>query len=724
MAEASIIDDAAAAAAAAAHDDDPDTDALSIVDALVIESLNPETSALRNITILHELATFLENLEIEYCEKSGNCFGTFDEDMRDNYRIGLVIDALNNHEAFMDHVIGRLAGTQRNTTLEQAKLQAATYRLLMACSVGPNGTAVARAAEESVVDLLTLLMFESASPPVRCYATGFMSVALLERRVADRVVRQGIPSRLLQNLVRSRVVAHGHFPTDFAHPDAPLSESLPKHLFDEYGETVRSIPSQEVMRLECSWTLQCLASMGDYQETLGPATSTGVLDIILGLLASAHDSLHLDAIELAWHMLAHKRFASAFVRAGGVQLLLQLSDQNPEGNPIHGCITLCFSGLASLSSVMEQTCQLGQRVTERMVDHALRLTTSVRELHRRNAGLFLSVALPFPTLLKIFDFENRGLAALIRLLESPLRGLGATTSARRQRSSSFSRGRSTSSSGSGNRTAITADAVTVTTRGSLATGGSLSSSSPSSFSPSGNNTSANEAMESYRPYRGSTMPERHIGHSCVLAVRQLFRSHLALVTNIMRRRIISRQRRQKEAGDAAGRSSSSGRPVRPRLDSWSAGSTAQVLPHRALEVDDASTAKNVALIETYWQIAIPILQDAGWKPVHGLLRFRGLHALILVVAATNRFGARNNYLLESSRYALDVLSIVTFLPKVCHQLSDIEVTTDGRGATGMTVLLVAAAGTAHHDPKIIILALQVLCHMVTRALLYLYLSIS
>ena len=209
------------------------------------------------------------------------------------------------------------------------------------------------------------------------------------------------------------------------------------------------------------------------------------------------------------------------------------------------------------------------------------------------------------------------------------------------------------------------------------------------------------------------MAERHIAHSCALALRQLYRSHLALVANVMRRRILSRQR-------GAARSSSSNRGNekfrgRPRLDSWSAGSTAEVQPHRALEVDDVSTAKNIALIETYfsqWWSSM----SGTWKPAQALLNNTGLGALLRVVAATNRYGSRNQYLLESARYCLDVLSIESFLPSVCKALCDVEVTID-RKTSGMNILLVACSGEVHNDPKIIILALQVLCHMVTPRLM-------
>ena len=69
-------------------------------------------------------------------------------------------------------------------------------------------------------------------------------------------------------------------------------------LFDDLGEAVSSVPTQKLMRLECNWTLQCLASMGEYQETLAPATHTGALDMVLNIFESNHEAIHLDAVEL------------------------------------------------------------------------------------------------------------------------------------------------------------------------------------------------------------------------------------------------------------------------------------------------------------------------------------------------------------------------------------------------------------------------------------------
>ena len=55
-------------------------------------------------------------------------------------------------------------------------------------------------------------------------------------------------------------------------------------LFDNLGEAVSSVSIAKLLLLESKWTLQCLASMGEYQETLASATHTGALDTVLHIL--------------------------------------------------------------------------------------------------------------------------------------------------------------------------------------------------------------------------------------------------------------------------------------------------------------------------------------------------------------------------------------------------------------------------------------------------------
>jgi hypothetical protein len=285
------------------NESDPGTEAVQAVDTLVNESLSESVTPKRYLQILHELATFIENLELEYVEKSGNRYGPFDEDIRDDFRIGLVLNFLNNHEIFLDSILGRLVGTEKNTTPEQFNILAGTYRLLIACSVGPNSSAVQIASENSVVDVL-LSLVKSSIPPVRCYAVGLLSISLLERKVADRVVRQQIPQLFLERLVNSKVAEHGYFPRIFSTKSTTPTTSSSKKameldlLFDNLGEAVSSVSIAKLLLLESKWTLQCLASMGEYQETLASATHTGALDTVLHILKSDHDCMLLDTVEL------------------------------------------------------------------------------------------------------------------------------------------------------------------------------------------------------------------------------------------------------------------------------------------------------------------------------------------------------------------------------------------------------------------------------------------
>ena len=119
---------------------------------------------------------------------------------------------------------------------------------------------------------------------------------------------------------------------------------------------------------ECSYLLQCIACLGEYQETLKPILQRGALNVLLSILTSKQDQLHLDIIDLLWHLLAHKRFASIFVSENGVQLLLNIVSKHDIQHPLHHCILLCFTGISSLSSVMERVCQLPEDVPVKMMN--------------------------------------------------------------------------------------------------------------------------------------------------------------------------------------------------------------------------------------------------------------------------------------------------------------------------------------------------------------------
>jgi DDB1- and CUL4-associated factor 1 len=123
------------------------------------------------------------------------------------------------------------------------------------------------------------------------------------------------------------------------------------------------------------YLIECLASLAEYQEILAPLFQVtqpssgsdfapgGWPQCNLGAaqepqqvraLWSVFDPvlMALDTLQYVAELLAHKKFASVFVDRGGLQLLLEI----PKQSYVSGGVALCFYGLASISSVMEQIC--------------------------------------------------------------------------------------------------------------------------------------------------------------------------------------------------------------------------------------------------------------------------------------------------------------------------------------------------------------------------------
>ena len=74
---------------------------------------------------------------------------------------------------------------------------------------------------------------------------------------------------------------------------------------------------------------------------------------------------------------------------------------------------------------MERVCQLPEDVPVKMMNHALMVLQAPREHHRRNAALFFSVCLAYPTFLRHFD-ANKGMKALVNQIESPTKGIAGS----------------------------------------------------------------------------------------------------------------------------------------------------------------------------------------------------------------------------------------------------------------------------------------------------------
>ncbi|PPD78085.1 hypothetical protein GOBAR_DD24971 [Gossypium barbadense] len=210
------------------------------------------------------------------------------------------------------------------------------------------------------------------------------------------------------------------------------------------------IPNVEVLaQLKERYCIQCLETLGEYVEVLGPVLHEKGVDVCLALLqrsskieeASKATSLLPDVMKLICALAAHRKFAALFVDRGGMQKLLAVPRvaQNCFG------LSSCLFTIGSLQGIMERVCALPSDVVHQVVELAIQLLECPQDQVRKNAALFFAAAFVFRAVLDAFDAQD-GLQKLLGLLNdaasvrsganSGSLGLSGTTSFRNERSPS------------------------------------------------------------------------------------------------------------------------------------------------------------------------------------------------------------------------------------------------------------------------------------------------
>eukprot|EP00898_Chlorokybus_atmophyticus_P007939 jgi/Chlat1/8146/Chrsp76S07604 len=170
-------------------------------------------------------------------------------------------------------------------------------------------------------------------------------------------------------------------------------------------------PQLDALRMR--YSIQCMACMGEYLECLGPVLQERGVDVVVHLLRRHGGDLVLlnDTLHMVCALVAHRRFATLLVDAGGVQLLLAL----PRAPYTYAGISFCLFGLASNVVVMERICGLPSPVPADVVSAALELLACAHDPARKNAALFFAAAFPFRVVLDAFDAKD-GMRQLLNLL--------------------------------------------------------------------------------------------------------------------------------------------------------------------------------------------------------------------------------------------------------------------------------------------------------------------
>lgn len=180
------------------------------------------------------------------------------------------------------------------------------------------------------------------------------------------------------------------------------------------------IPDAESLaKLREKCCIQCLESLGEYVEVLGPVLHEKGVDVCLALLQRNSKTtkplevamLLPDIMKLICALAAHRKFAALFVDRGGMQKLLAV----PRVPQTFFGLSSCLFTIGSLQGIMERVCALPSDVVSQLVELALHLLECPQDQARKNAALFFSAAFVFRAVLDAFDSQD-GLQKLLGLL--------------------------------------------------------------------------------------------------------------------------------------------------------------------------------------------------------------------------------------------------------------------------------------------------------------------
>lgn len=377
------------------------------------------------VSLAVRLAWSLEAAEAEYANTPGRLPYV---NQRQEFLIGsLLSDLMDSDEVPEEVVVGLLLSADLEAQTAAARLLVASAPLYSDKIPPPIYHALREeSAFERLIEWVSVLPAEEgAADPCRqallAFATGLLAVLLLDRDVADYVVRTSVPTALLQHLHTA--------PQSF---DGEGSQArLPAFL--------RGLSPQEMSRRAVLYRLSCLTAMGEYQEILAPFFQEKGVDIVLRGLERGEPGCLLAAIELTSRLLAHKKFAMTFVQeAAGVEHLITLSE-GPQAFQLHAALAMCLFGLASLANVMEEVCRLPPETFRRLISYAISLLQCPQEAVQKSIVLFFGMALAFRPVLHAFDASSgdqappspsacSGLYSLLNLLRSGASSAGPANS--------------------------------------------------------------------------------------------------------------------------------------------------------------------------------------------------------------------------------------------------------------------------------------------------------
>lgn len=160
--------------------------------------------------------------------------------------------------------------------------------------------------------------------------------------------------------------------------------------------------------------LQYLTPMGDYQELLCHVFENKAIDLIMHYidLKKNHDiRLAFESLKYLSSLLCHKKFAIEFLKAGGLQQLLQVYRPSVAATGV----SICLYYLAYNEDAMERICLHPKQTLVDLVNYALWLLECSHESSRSQSTMFFTVSFSFRVILELFDAQD-GLRKLLNAI--------------------------------------------------------------------------------------------------------------------------------------------------------------------------------------------------------------------------------------------------------------------------------------------------------------------
>lgn len=222
----------------------------------------------------------------------------------------------------------------------------------------------------------------------------------------------GVDTEADDDMAPNSVSFDGHVPVieeenGIGHVD-PETGDVPDQ--DHHDEELKRLVVLELLH-----TLDCIGSLGEYQELFAPALKEDIMATIITFLHSKNATILSHTMKLTSHFLAHRKFAFLLIETGGVALLFSATKaQQAVGQfgLLERSLSMCLYGLASLSDVIERILTAD---SDAFLSVAFGLLSSPNDRARQNAVVFFSLTLCFKVILEYFE-KNNGLYTLLNII--------------------------------------------------------------------------------------------------------------------------------------------------------------------------------------------------------------------------------------------------------------------------------------------------------------------